>query len=145
MMRKGLLAVTMLCTLSLFGCKKQVPTNIVQRSLKNALRHAPLTASGMCGATVKGLPNATITIAKRGANNTGVAHVVGAPWMAPGAPSKCEGDVEFAYSYNTKRTGYRGRNKTTTWYLDHLKLVAVQTPGVAFKAVDESNVDDDDD
>ena len=67
MMRKGLLAVTMLCTLSLFGCKKQVPTNIVQRSLKNALRHAPLTASGMCGATVKELPNATITIVKRGA------------------------------------------------------------------------------
>lgn len=144
-MRKPLVALTMLSALSLFGCKKQVPTDIVQKSLRNALRHAPLTSSAMCGASVRGLPNATITISKRGSNNTGVAHVVGAPWMAPGAPSKCEGDVEFAYSYSQKRTGYRGRTRTTTWYLDKMKLVGVQTPGVTLKSVDESNVDDDDD
>ena len=61
-MRKKMVLVLMVGTMSLMGCKKQVPTDIVQKSLRNALRlHAPLTTSGMCGANVKGLVNANVT------------------------------------------------------------------------------------
>ncbi len=148
-MRKGLALGVLLAAmaLSLSGCKKQVPTDIVQRSLRNALRtHAPLTTSGMCGVAVKGLINASITNIQRKPDGvTGTAHVSGAPFLAPGAPSTCEGDVEFKYSSTSKTTGSRKRRTTTTtWYLDHIKLVAVQTRGVAFKPVDENSEDDDD-
>ena len=36
------------------------------------------------------------------------------------------------------------RNTTTTWFLVHVKLVAVQTRGVTFKSIDEDANDDDD-
>lgn len=147
-MRNVLVAAVVLSALSLAGCKKQVPTDIVQKSLRSALRtHAPLTTSAMCGVTVKGLINANITQVQRKSDGvTGTAHVSGAPWTAPGAPATCEGDIEFKYSSTSKTTGTRKRKTTTTtWYLDHVKLVAVQTKGVAFKSVDEDADDDDDD
>jgi len=147
-MRKGLVVVVVLGMLSLTGCKKEVPTDIVQKSLRNALRtHAPATTSAMCGANVKGLVNANITNVQRKKDGvTGTAHISGAPWVAPGAPASCEGDIEFKYSYTQKTTGPRKRKTTTTtWYLDHIKLTAVQTRGVAFKGVDEDATDDDDD
>jgi len=147
-MRKGLVLAVMMGAMMLTGCKKQVPTDIVQKSLRNALRtHAPVTTSAMCGVTVKGLINANITNVQRKPDGvTGTAHVSGAPWLAPGAPALCEGDVEFKYSSTSKTTGTRRRKTTTTtWYLDHIKLVAVQTRGVAFKSVDEDADDDDDD
>ena len=147
-MRKAIVLAVMLGAMSLLGCKKQVPTDIVQKSLRNALRtHAPLTTSGMCGASVKGLINANVTNVVRGKDGTsGTAHVSGAPWAAPGAPSNCEGDVEFKYTYTQKTTGPRKRRTTTTtWFLDHVKLTAVQTKGVVFKAVDENSSDEDED
>lgn len=147
-MRKGLVLAVMMGAMMLTGCKKQVPTDIVQKSLRNALRtHAPVTTSAMCGVTVKGLINANITSVQRKPDGvTGTAHVSGAPWLAPGAPALCEGDVEFKYSSTSRTSGTRRRKTTTTtWYLDHIKLVAVQTKGVAFKTVDEDADDDDDD
>ena len=146
-MRKALVLAVMLGAMSLMGCKKQVPTDIVQKSLRNALRlHAPLTTSGMCGVPVKGLINANVTSVTRSKDGvSGTAHVSGAPWAAPGAPANCEGDVEFKYTYTQKTTGPRKRRTTTTtWFLDRVKLTAVQTKGVPFKAVDESSSDDDD-
>jgi hypothetical protein len=125
-------------SLGLVGCKRQVPRDIVQKSLTSSLRSAPMTASAMCGAQTRGLVSSTITVTKTNPDNTGVAHVRGTPWMAPGVPSSCEGDVEFRYSYQTKKIG---RNTRTTWYLDHMKLIAVQTKGVQLKQVDET-VDD---
>lgn len=146
-MRKVLvLAAAVLGATMLTGCKKQVPTDVVETSLRNALRtHAPLTSSTMCGAKVKGLINANVTKIKRNVDGTtGTAHVSGAPWLAPGAPALCEGDVEFKYTSTSKTLGRRRRTTTTTWYLDHIKLVAVQTRGVTFKPVDEDADDDDD-
>ncbi|MBX3186366.1 MAG: hypothetical protein KF819_05090 [Labilithrix sp.] len=138
----------MVSAVTLSGCKKQVPTDIVQRSLRNALRtHAPLTTSAMCGVTVKGLINANITnITRKPDGVTGTAHISGAPWLARGAPAVCEGDVEFKYSSTSRTSGTRKRKTTTTtWSLEHVKLIAVQTRGVAFKSVDEDADDDDDD
>lgn len=143
-MRNALALATLVTTLSLFGCKKQVPTDIVQKSLKNALRHAPATSSAMCGVTVSGLTNPTISNVKRNPDNTGSAHVAGTPF-AKSTPAKCEGDVQFSYTYSQKTTGIRRKTTTTTWFLNHLQLTAVQTPGVAFKATDENPDDDDDD
>lgn len=142
-MRKVLLAVTVLGALSMMGCKRQVPRDIIQKSIKNAMSfHAPLITSAMCGQQVRGIPNATITVTKTNPDNTGVVHIKGSPW--PGANVKmgtvCEGDVEYKYSYTSKK---RGRTTTTTWYLDHAKLTAVQTPGVTFKPVDENASDGD--
>jgi len=145
--RKGMVLALMVSVMSLTGCKKQAPTDIVQKSLRNALRlHAPATTSAMCGLNVKGLVNANITNVVRSKDgSSGTAHVGGAPWTAPGAPANCEGDVEFKYSYAQKTTGPRKRKTTTTtWYLDHIKLTAVQTKGVTFKSVDENASDDDD-
>lgn len=142
----GILAV--MSAMSLMGCKKQVPTDIVQKSLRNALRlHAPLTTSGMCGATVKGLINANVTnVVRKPDGVTGTAHISGAPWTAPGAPALCEGDVEFKFTFSQRTTGPRKRKTTTTtWFLDHVKLTGVQTKGVTFKSVDENATDDDDD
>jgi len=146
-MRKGMVLVLIVGVMSLTGCKKQVPTDIVQKSLRNALRlHAPATTSALCGLNVKGLVNANITkVVPSQDGSSGTAHVSGAPWTAPGAPASCEGDVEFKYSYTQKTTGPRKRKTTTTtWYLDHIKLTAVQTKGVTFKSVDENASDDDD-
>jgi hypothetical protein len=134
--------------MSLLGCKKQVPTDIVQKSLRNALRlHAPQTTSAMCGANVKGLINANVTnVVRKPDGVTGSAHISGAPWAAPGAPPLCEGDVEFKYTSTQKTSGPRKRKTTTTtWFLDHVKLTGVQTRGVVFKSVDENASDEDDD
>lgn len=146
-MRKAMFLAVMLGAVSLMGCKKQVPTDIVEKSLRNALRlHAPQTTSAMCGANVKGLINATVTkITRKTDGVTGNAHIAGAPWTAPGAPPLCEGDIEFKYTFTQKTSGSRKRkNTTTTWFLEHVKLTAVQTKGVAFKSVDEDASDDDD-
>jgi hypothetical protein len=141
----GVVAV-MIGAMSLMGCKKQVPAEIVQKSLRNALRvNAPLTTSGMCGVGVKGLINANITnVVRKPDGVTGTAHVSGAPWTSPGAPANCEGDVEFKFTFTKKTRGSAARRKTTTtWFLDRVKLTAVQTRGVAFKPIDESSSDDD--
>ena len=147
-MRKGfLVAAVMFCALSVAGCKKQVPTDIVQNSLRNAMRaHAPITTSAMCGATVKGLISANVTnVVRNPDGKTGKAHVSGVPFFATGAPGFCEGDVEFKFSFTQKSSGTRKRKTTTTtWYLDHIKLLAVQTRGVAFKAAEEDEDEDDD-
>jgi hypothetical protein len=137
--------MVMIGTLSLVACKKSVPNDIVQKSLKNALARAPMTATNMCGVPVKGLTGVTVNVTKRGENNTGVAHIKGTPLFAQGtAPSHCEGDVEFAYySYTARTTGYRRKNTTTTWYLDNLNLIAVQTKGVTLKPTTEKPDDDD--
>jgi hypothetical protein len=101
----------------------------------------------MCGATVKGLTNANITNVQRKPDGaSGTAHVSGAPFATPGAPSNCEGDVEFKYSYTQKTTGPRKRRTTTTtWYLDNVRLTGVQTKGVTFKPVTENSSDEDED
>lgn len=148
-MHKGMILALIVGVMSLTGCKKQVPTDIVQKSLRSALRlHAPQTTSGMCGTTVKGLSNANVTnVTRKPDGSTGTAHISGAPLFgSPGAPSLCEGDVEFKYTYTQKTTGPRKRKtSTTTWYLEHVKLTAVQTKGVTFKPVDENASDDDED
>ncbi len=146
-MRKGMILALMVGTLSLLGCKKQVPTDIVQKSMRNALRlHAPATTSAMCGTTVKGLVNANVTnVVRKPDGSSGTAHISGAPWLTAGAPANCEGDIEFKFSFTQKTTGPRKRKTTTTtWFLDHIKLTAVQTKGVPFKPVDENSSDEDD-
>ncbi len=144
--RMGVFAV-IVGAMSLLGCKKQVPTDIVQKSLRNALRlHAPQTTSAMCGASVKGLINANVTnVVRKPDGVTGSAHISGAPWTAPGAPPNCEGDVEFKYTFTQKSRGAgKKKNTTTTWFLEHVKLTAVQTRGVSFRSVDEDASDEDD-
>jgi hypothetical protein len=136
---------------SLFGCKfleKKVPEDIVQKALNQSLRHLGGTASAMCGGPTKGIINATVTIKSRGEKNTGVAHVKGSPWPTAGEdlPSKCEGDIEYAFSYKTKTYGIGKKKKTeTTWFLDSVKLTAVQTEGVKFKGEKEESNDPDKD
>ena len=145
-MRKAMVLAVILGAMSLLGCKKQVPTDIVQKSLRNALRlHAPQTTSAMCGVNVKGLINANVTnVTRKPDGATGNAHISGAPWSAPGAPALCEGDVEFKYTHTQRTTGpSRRKSTTTTWFLEHVKLTAVQTRGVAFRSVDEDADDDD--
>jgi hypothetical protein len=147
-MRKAMVVAVMLGAMSLLGCKKQVPTDIVQKSLRNALRlHAPQTTSAMCGANVKGLVNANVTsVVRKPDGVTGTAHISGAPWSSPGAPPLCEGDVEFKYTFSQRTSGSRKRKTTTTtWFLERVKLTAVQTKGVAFKSVDETANDEDED
>lgn len=127
------------------GCKKQVPNDIVQQSLRGALHtHAPKSMSAMCGTNVRGLLGATITVKSKTPDNVGIAHVRGMPVGGVKAPTFCEGDVEFKFSSTTKRTGYKRRNTTTTWYLEHVKLVAINTPGVKPVQVDEDPDGDDD-
>jgi hypothetical protein len=132
--------------LSSSACKRSVPEDIVDRSINRALMNAPATASAMCGVPVRGFSSVKSKIVKRGENNTGTAHLVGTPWLGKGTPASCEGDVEYSYSY-TSKSSRRGRRTQTnvTWSLESLKLVAVTTPGVAFKPVTESPVDPDDD
>jgi hypothetical protein len=144
-MRNAVLVVAVFGALSMVGCKRQVPQDIVQKSIKNAMRQAPLTSSAMCGTDVKGLANATISVKSRKPDNTGVAHVKGFPMggTVGKTPTSCEGDVEYAYSYTSKTTGYKRKTTSTTWYLDKMKLVAVQTSGVTFKPVEEKANDED--
>ncbi len=140
---------------SSFGCKffeKKVPEDIVQKALNQSLRHMGNTATAMCGGTTRGITNASVSIKSRGEKNTGIAHVSGAPLPTAGEdlPKKCEGDVEYAFSFTSKTYGSGKRRRTeTTWFLDKLKLVAVQTDGVKFKdGTEETNdpdADDDDD
>jgi len=130
------------------GCKffeKKVPDDIVQKALTQTLRHAPYTASAMCGADIRGFANSTVTIKSRGEKSTGVAHVKGTPWPSASddVPSSCEGDIEFAFSYSTKTYGTkRNRRTETTWFLDKMLLVAVQTKGVKFKEAKEEKPDE---
>jgi len=137
----GLLVVALALPSS--GCKlfeKKVPEDIVRKAVNGSLRHMPATATAMCGAKTRGLIDASITIKTRGEKNTGVAHVKGSPWPTAGEdlPSKCEGDVEYQFSFTTKSYGTGKRRRTeTTWFLDKLKLVAVQTDGVKFKGEKE--------
>ena len=127
------------------GCKKQVPTDIVQQSLRGALHtHSPKTTSAMCGTTVRGIIGTTVTVKSKNADNVGVAHVKGMPIGGFKAPTFCEGDVEFKFSSTSRSSGYKRRNTTTTWYLDHVKLLAIQTPGVKGATVDEDPDGDDD-
>jgi hypothetical protein len=145
-MRKLVLAAAILGALTTTGCKRQVPNDIIQKSLKNALTfHAPATTSGMCGTSVHGLVSPSISVTKKNPDNSGTAHISGSPLGGgAGAPSRCEGDIEFRYTYTTKTTGIRRKTTTTTWYLSNIKLTAVQTKGVTFKAVDEAASDEDD-
>ena len=127
------------------GCKKQVPNDIVQQSLRGALHtHAPKSTSAMCGTNVRGLLGATITVKSKTSDYVGIAHVRGMPVGGVKAPTFCEGDVEFKFSSTTKTSGYKRRNTTTTWYLEHVKLVAINTPGVKPVQIDEDPDGDDD-
>lgn len=134
---------------SSYGCKffeKKVPEDIVQKALNESARHLGGTASAMCGGSTRGLINATVTIKSRGEKNTGVAHLKGSPWPTAGEdlPSKCEGDVEYAFSFKTKTYGIGKKRRTeTTWFLDSVKLIAVQTEGVKFKGEKEETNDPD--
>src|SRR5262245_12689430 len=122
-MRNALVFATVLFAMSTTGCKKKVPNDIVQKTLRGALSsHAPATTSAMCGVKVKGLSSSTITVKQTNADNTGVAHVKGTPWLAQGTPPFCEGDVQFKYSFTSKTSGYKKKTTTTTWYLEHVKL-----------------------
>jgi hypothetical protein len=144
-MRKVLMLAVVLAAMSTMGCKKKVPNDIVQKSLRGALSsHAPATTSAMCGVKVRGLTNPTITVKSTNSDNTGVAHVKGTPWLAPGTPPFCEGDIQFKYSSTSKTTGYKRKTTTTTWYLEHVKLLAIQTPGVANSTADEDPDGDED-
>jgi hypothetical protein len=137
-MRKAFMVAVVFFAMSSMGCKKQVPNDIVQKTLKGALStHAPATTSAMCGVKVRGLNNTTVTIKSKNAENIGVAHVKGTPWLAAGTPPFCEGDIQFKYSFTSKTTGYKRKTTTTTWYLEHVKLVGIQTPGVANGTADE--------
>ncbi len=91
----------------------------------------------------RGLTNPTITVKSKKADNTGIAHIKGTPWLAAGTPPFCEGDIEFKYTSTAKTTGYKRKTTTTTWYLEHVKLVSVQTPGVANQTADEDPDGDD--
>ena len=143
-MRKVLLAIVALLAISMVGCKKHVPNDIVQKTLVGALRsHAPATTSAMCGVKVKGLSNATITVKSKNPDNTGIAHVRGAPWLGPNTPPFCEGDVQFKYTFSQRTSGYKRRTTTTTWYLENVKLTAVQTPNVSSTGADEAPDGDD--
>jgi hypothetical protein len=146
-MRKVMTVAAIFCALTTTACKRQVPNDIIQKSMKNAITfHAPNTTSAMCGTTVRGLISPTIVVTKKNPDNTGTAHVAGSPMGAfgPNSPSRCEGDIDFKYSYTTKTRGIRRKTTTTTWYLDSFKLTAVQTKGVTFKPVDEAANDEDD-
>ncbi len=138
MMRKAVAGV-MLGAVLLSGCKKQVPDDIVKKTISSAMRmHAAGLVSIMCGGSAKGLSNPTVTIVKRGTESTGTAHIKGSPTFYQGKATQCEGDVEYSYTYSSKTIGAGSRRRTmTTWYLQHMKLVAIQTPGVTFKTYEE--------
>jgi len=144
-MRKALVAIVALGAVSLLGCKKTVPNDVVERSLRGALStHSPITTSAMCGVKVRGLIAATITVKQKNPDNTGIAHVRGSPWAAPFAPPYCEGDLEFKYTFTQKTSGYKRKTTTTTWYLEHVKLLSIQTPGVKGSGTVDEDPDGDD-
>jgi hypothetical protein len=146
-MRKVLMFGVVLLAMSSMGCKKKVPSDIVQKTLRGALStHAPATTSAMCGVRVRGMTNSIVTVKQTNADNTGVAHVKGTPFPIAGAglpPAFCEGDVQFKYTFTSKTSGYKKKTTTTTWYLEHVKLISVQTPGVANATADEDPDGDD--
>lgn len=139
------------CTLVLGGCKREVPSNIVDSTMRKVFRtNLPYTSSAMCGQKVSGLSLSTVTVTAKGENLTGTAHVKGTATGAKG-PVTCEGDVDFKYTTttSTKKKGIGKKKKTTTtthWWLQTVKLKAVQTPGVTFTPPpDEAPPDTDDD
>jgi hypothetical protein len=146
-MRVGfVLGMALMASVGVLGCKRKVPDDIVNKAFDRVLRsHAPNTVSAMCGGQTRGFTSVKTTIKSRLENNKGMVHVKGTPWMSTKGdklPRECEGDLEYQFSYTTKKIG---RSTNTTWYLDHVKLVAVQTPGVSLKTVDEDTDDTDDD
>jgi hypothetical protein len=136
-------------TMSLVGCKKMAPEDVVRNSIVSAMRsHAGGLVSAMCGVPAQGLPTPNIRVVSRIAGGTGTVHVSGKPMLkGAGNAPQCEGDIEYSFTYTTKTTGPAKKRKTmTTWYLNHMKLVAVQTPGVALKPFEEDpegNMDED--
>lgn len=145
-MKKVLLLGCAAVALFSAGCKKQVPTDIIQKSITYHVRQDAKFATVVCGTPAKGLSGAVVTVKSRGENSTGVAHVKGTSLFAQGGNKTCEADLEYAYTYTQKTTGpSRNRRTTTTWYLTHLKLVAVQTPGVTLNGPVDEDVDDDED
>lgn len=140
----SLVPVLVVLAATSLGCEKKVPEDIVQKALSGSLRHMPNTASAMCGGSAKGLTNVTVSITKRGEKNTGTAHVKGKPFLGKDAADSCEGDVEYAFSYKTKTYGTKKKKRTeTTWFLDKIKLVDVQTKGVKFEGGSEESNDPD--
>jgi uncharacterized Zn-binding protein involved in type VI secretion len=134
--------------MSLAGCKKMAPEDIVRSSITSAMRtHASGLVSAMCGGPAQGLASPQVRVVSRIAGGTGTVHVSGKPTLYKGTATQCEGDIEYSFTYTTKTTGPSKKRKTmTTWYLSHMKLVAVQTPGVALKPFEEDpegNMDDD--
>lgn len=138
-------------SLLLGGCKREVPSNIVDTTMRRTfLTNLPFTSSAMCGAKVTGVNLNTVTVTRKGEDLTGTAHVKGTA-TGPKGPINCEGDVDFKYttSSSTKKKGV-GTNKkkttTTTFWLSTIKLKAVQTPGVTFvPPPDEKPPEDDGD
>ena len=151
-MRKiAVFAVLGLLSLSMTGCKRQVPDDIVRKTVTSAVRlHAAGLVSVMCGGPTRGLTNPVVTVTKKNPDgSTGTAHVRGGPLFFTGktpAPSQCEGDIDYTYTYTSRTTGSgKNRRTMTTWYLQHMKLAAVQTPGVATKQFEEDPEGDLDD
>jgi len=145
-MKRPLILALALGSLFVMGCKKQVPTDIIQKSITYHVRNDAKFATIVCGVQAKGLSGAVVTVKSRGENSTGVAHVKGTSLFAQGGNKTCDADLEFAYTFTQKTTGpSRNRRTTTTWYLTHLKLVAVQTPGVTLNGPVDEDVDDDED
>jgi hypothetical protein len=137
--RFALLALLALTSLTLAGCKRQVPDKIVQDVVKKFLRHAPNTSSAMCGFNRPGLTLSNVKVTKKDAENKGTVHVTSS--QQNGAKMiPCEGDLTYAFSYKSRTIGKR---TTVTWSLDDIKLTAVQTPGVNFKPVEEKPDDND--
>ena len=66
---------------TLSGCKRQVPDDIVRKTMTSAVRmHAAGLVSVMCGGTTKGLTNPVVTVTKKNPDgSTGTAHVRGGP------------------------------------------------------------------
>lgn len=151
-MKKRILfyTMTMIVGVSLTGCGRSVPESIVKKAMEDSIRTAPNTTSAMCGVDVDGLTVTETSIKKTGDKNTGIVHVKGKPRPSFGhkklkdeeekdPPKECEGDIEYQFSYTSKRFG---RRTEVTWSLDKMKLVAVQTKGVKFKPVEEKPHED---
>ena len=55
------------CTLLLGGCKQEVPSNIVDSTMrKTFLTNLPFTSSAMCGQKVTGITLNTVTVTAKG-------------------------------------------------------------------------------
>ncbi len=136
-------------TLLLGGCKREVPSNIVDSTMRKVfLTNLPYTSSAMCGQKVTGVSLNTVTVTAKGENLTGTAHVKGTA-TGPKGPLTCEGDVDFTYTTTTssKKKGIGKKKKTTTtttYWLSTVKLKAVQTPGVTFTPPPDEKPPEDD-